>query len=98
MFAAALSFSPPCAAPAAEEVPQRAQACTVCHGPGGNSTDPAVPSLAGQPAQFISIQLFLFPQAHRKDPLMSPIPASRSNVDRNGLPPSSTNQTPASPP
>src|SRR5207248_312357 len=56
MFAAALSFFPPCAAPAAEEVPQRAQACTVCHGPGGNSTDPAVPSLAGQPAQFVYLR------------------------------------------
>src|SRR5438105_15765606 len=85
MFAAALSFSPPCAAPAAEEVPQRAQACTVCHGPGGNSTDPAVPSLAGQPAQFISMQLFLFRQGDRKDPQMLPIAASLSNADMNEL-------------
>ncbi len=38
MLAAALF--PACAALAAEEVPQKAQACIVCHGPGGNSTDP----------------------------------------------------------
>ena len=97
MFAAALSFFPPWAAPAAEEVPQRAQACTVCHGPGGNSTDPAVPSLAGQPAQFISMQLFLFRQGDRKDPQMSPIAANLSNADMNELAAYFTRQRPASP-
>jgi len=96
MFAAALSFFPPCA-PAAEEVPQKAQTCIVCHGPGGNSTDPAVPSLAGQPAQFISMQLFLFRQGDRKDPQMSPIAAGLSNADMNELAAYFTKQRPAAP-
>jgi cytochrome c553 len=97
MFAAALSFLPPCAAPAAEEVPPKAQVCTVCHGPGGNSTDPALPSLAGQPAQFISMQLFLFRQGDRKDPQMSPIAANLSNADMNELASYFASQRPAAP-
>ena len=85
MFAAALSFFFHCAAFAAEEVPQRARACIVCHGPGGNSTDPSMPSLAGQPAQFISMQLFMFREGNRKDPQMSPMASSLSNADMNEL-------------
>ena len=84
MFAAALSFLPVGAAHAAE-VPQKAQACIVCHGPGGNSADPAVPSLAGQPAQSISLQLYLFREGNRKDPQMSPMASSLSNADMNEL-------------
>jgi len=95
MLAAALF--PACAALAAEEVPQKAQACIACHGPGGNSADPAVPSLAGQPAQFISMQLFLFRQGDRKDPQMSPIAASLSNADMNELAAYFARQRPAAP-
>ena len=95
MFAAALSFFPHCAAPAAEELPQKAQACIVCHGPGGNSTDPAMPSLAGQPAQFISMQLFMFREGNRKDPQMSPVASSLSNADMNELAAYFSRQKPA---
>src|ERR1700694_4294718 len=85
MFAAALSFYPARSALAADDVPRKAEACLVCHGPGGNSTDPAMPSLAGQPAQFISLQLFMFREGNRKDPQMSPMASSLSNADMNEL-------------
>ena len=97
MFSAALCFFSPCAASAAEEVPQKAQACFACHGPGGNSTDPAMPSLAGQPAQFISMQLFMFREGNRKDPQMSPMAASLSNADMNELAAYFSKQKPAAP-
>jgi len=97
IFAAALSFFSHCAAPAAEEVPQKAQACIICHGPGGNSTDPALPSLAGQPAQFISMQLFMFREGNRKDPQMSPTASSLSNADMNELAAYFSRQKPAAP-
>jgi len=97
MFAAALSFFSPCTAPAAEGVPPKAQACIVCHGPDGNSAGPAMPSLAGQPAQFISMELFLFRQGDRKDPQMSPIAANLSNADMNELAAYFTKQRPAAP-
>jgi len=97
MFAAALCFSPACVGLAAEEVPQKTQACIVCHGPGGNSTDPAMPSLAGQPAQFISMQLFMFREGNRKDPQMSPLASSLSNADMNELAAYFSRQKPATP-
>jgi cytochrome c553 len=95
MFAAVLCFFP--GALAAEEVPRKAQACIVCHGPGGNSTDPGMPSLAGQPAQFISMQLYMFREGNRKDPQMSPIASSLANADMNELAVYFARQKPAAP-
>ena len=97
IFAAALCFFPACAAVAAEEVPRKAQACVVCHGPAGNSTDPAMPSLAGQPAQFIALQLFMFREGNRKDPQMSPMASGLSNADMNELAAHFSRQKPAAP-
>src|SRR2546426_3912007 len=93
MFAAALCFSLHGAI--AEGAPRKAQACVACHGPGGNSTDPAMPSLAGQPAQFISMQLFMFREGNRKDPQMSPMASSLSNADMNELAAYFSRQKPA---
>ena len=64
---------------------QKAQVCSACHGPAGNSTNPVVPSLAGQPAQFIAIELFQFREGNRKDPQMTPLAANLSNADMNDL-------------
>ena len=64
---------------------EKAQVCVACHGPQGNSTNPAVPSLAGQPHQFIVTALFLFREGNRKDPQMTPIAANLSNADLNDL-------------
>jgi cytochrome c553 len=59
--------------------------CAACHGDGGNSTNPAVPSIAQQPAQFISTSLFMFREGNRKDPQMSPMAANLSNAEMNEL-------------
>jgi cytochrome c553 len=59
--------------------------CAACHGEGGNSANPAVPSLAGQPAQFISTSLYMFREGYRKDAQMSPMAAQLSNADLNEL-------------
>ena len=61
------------------------KACAACHGEGGNSANPAVPSLAGQPAQFISTALYMFRAGQRKDPQMTPLAAGLSNADLNEL-------------
>lgn len=60
---------------------QKAQTCIACHGPEGNSTNPAVPSLASQPKQFITTQLVMFREGRRKDAQMSPLAANLSNAD-----------------
>jgi len=64
---------------------QKAQVCVACHGPEGNSANPVMPSLAGQPAQFISTELFQFREGNRKDPQMTPAAASLTNADMNDL-------------
>jgi len=96
ILAAAFSFLLP-VAPLAEEVPRKAQACIVCHGPLGNSTDPAMPSISGQPAQFISTALFMYREGNRKDPLMSPMASGLSNADMNELAAYFASQRPAAP-
>jgi cytochrome c553 len=65
--------------------PQKAQACAECHGPDGNSTNPAVPSLASQPKQFITTQLIMFREGNRKNPQMPPMTVNLSNADINDL-------------
>jgi cytochrome c553 len=89
MFAAALAFLILTFARAAfadaEAGRQKAQACTACHGPGGNSANPVVPALAGQPQQFLVTQLFMFREGKRTDTQMSPFAANLSNADLNDL-------------
>ena len=97
IFAAALSLFPAWAALAADDVPRKAESCVVCHGLGGNSTDPAMSSLAGQPAQFVSMQLYLFREGRRKDPKMSPEASNLSNADMNELAAYFSRQKPAAP-
>jgi cytochrome c553 len=64
---------------------QKAQACAACHGEGGNSTNPAWPSLAQQPAQFVATALYQFRAGNRTDALMTPMAKPLSNVDMNDL-------------
>jgi len=97
MVAAALCFFITCAGLAADAIPRKAQACIACHGPGGNSTNPAIPSLAGQPAQFVTTQLYLYREGSRKDPQMTPISSALSNADMNELAAYFSRQIPAIP-
>jgi len=64
---------------------QKAQACQACHGEGGNSTQAAIPMLAGQPKQFLVSALFQFREGKRVNPIMSPMAADLSNKDLNDL-------------
>ena len=64
---------------------EKAQVCTACHGPDGNSVNPVWPTLAGQNARYIYLQLRDFKEGRRKDPLMSPIAATLSRDDMLNL-------------
>jgi cytochrome c553 len=44
----------------AETIEARLVPCLACHGANGQSTIPEMPSLGGQPAFFLTIQLFMF--------------------------------------
>jgi cytochrome c553 len=63
----------------------KAQVCAACHGPEGNSQNPTVPTLAGQPEQMIATQLYQFREGNRKDAQMSPMAANLSNAEMNDL-------------
>ena len=87
------------ATPAADAVAQRqkSQTCVACHGPEGNSTNPAIPSLAGQPNQFITTQLVMFREGRRRDAQMSPLAANLSDADINDFGTYFSAQKPAPP-
>jgi cytochrome c553 len=61
------------------------QLCFACHGQNGNSSNPAVPSLSAQPAQFIATQLIMFREKRRTNPLMSPMAAALTNPEITAL-------------
>lgn len=73
------------------------QTCAACHGPGGNSTNPAMPSLAGQPAQFVAMALYQFREGNRKDPQMTPMASRLTNAEMNELAAYFSGQKPALP-
>ncbi|MGZ5684995.1 MAG: c-type cytochrome, partial [Usitatibacter sp.] len=53
-----------------------AETCAACHGPDGNSPNPAYPILAGQTWRYIYIQLKDFKEGRRTDPVMSSMAAN----------------------
>jgi cytochrome c553 len=69
---AAAASAPPAAA--VDAVHGRALAeergCGACHGADGRSATPNIPSLAGQPADFITLQMILFRERLRDAPPM----------------------------
>lgn len=83
--AAALALAGVASAADPEAGESKAAVCAACHGAGGNSTNPAVPSIAGQPAQFLSTSLYLFREGNRKDSQMTPMAANLSNTEMNDL-------------
>jgi cytochrome c553 len=52
---------------------ERVQLCAACHGPDGNSANPQIPSIAGQPRLFLENQLILFREELRKSEQMLPV-------------------------
>src|ERR1700721_308175 len=52
---------------------EKAELCAGCHGEGGISQTENIPSLAGQPDQFIQWQLVFFRAGARKNEQMQPI-------------------------
>lgn len=49
----------------------KAQACAMCHGADGISTQPDAPHLAGQPAIYVAAQLKAFRSGERKHEVMN---------------------------
>jgi cytochrome c553 len=63
----------------------KAELCAACHGDGGISQTENIPSLAGQPDQFIQWQLVFFRAGTRKNEQMQPIAEELNNDDIRNL-------------
>lgn len=61
------------------------QTCQACHGPEGNSMNPAWPKLAGQHATYTVKQLQDFKGGVRKSPQMTPIAMQLSEQDMEDI-------------
>jgi cytochrome c553 len=57
---------------AAQSLQERLETCGTCHGEAGNSTMENTPSLAGQPALFLTNQLILMREKLRTSDVMAP--------------------------
>ena len=68
----ALFASAAAAQQAANQQPPQLETCLSCHGEGGNSRTPFVPSIAGQPEFFITNQLIYMREGVRPTPAMTP--------------------------
>ncbi|MDA9421937.1 MULTISPECIES: c-type cytochrome [Bradyrhizobium] len=63
----------------------KAQVCAGCHGENGISQTENIPSLAGQPDQFLQWQLVFFRAGSRKNEQMQPIVEELTNEDIRNL-------------
>ena len=75
----------PAAQAGLEEGRAKAQACAACHGADGNAVLAGVPSLAGQPGQFIVQALFMYREGSRQNPVMTALAGALKNADLNDL-------------
>src|SRR3974390_2208466 len=64
---------------------EKAELCAGCHGDNGISQTENIPSLAGQPDQFIQWQLVFFRAGTRKNEQMQPILEHIDNTDIRNL-------------
>ena len=59
----------------------KAEPCAACHGADGNSVIPQFPSLAGQTARYLYLQMKDFKEGRRSEPAMAPFVAKLSARD-----------------
>ena len=83
--AAALAQTPSAKPDLAKAQTIVSQVCAACHGAGGNSAAPATPSIAGMPAEYITVQLMHFKAGIRANPVMQGMAAPLSPEDMKQL-------------
>lgn len=83
-LAAAVSF-PALAQDRARGAELAGQACANCHGADGRSAQAGIPSLAGQPAEFVTLQMILFREGLRTAPPMNDFARGLSDKDIEDL-------------
>lgn len=77
--------TPPTGAGSASAIDAKVAVCAACHGPNGNSASPQYPTLAGQNARYIYLELKDFKEGRRHDPQMDPMAATLERDDMLAL-------------
>jgi cytochrome c553 len=75
----------PLAHAADADIAQKAETCVACHGPNGQSSDPTIPSLAGQTSRYLYDELRDFQAGRRNSATMIPIAKTLSTDDMQAL-------------
>jgi cytochrome c553 len=91
-----LLASAPLAHAADARIEQTSRTCVACHGPNGQSSDPTVPSLAGQTSRYVYEELRDFQAGRRHSVNMTPIAKTLSYDDMQKLADYFSQQTPMS--
>lgn len=82
---AAATAAPATAQDAARGATIAAERCAACHGADGRSAIPDIPSLAGQPAGFVTVQLILMREGIRQVAAMAPFVTGLPDADVEAL-------------
>lgn len=64
---------------------ERKGLCVGCHGETGQSANPDIPSIGGQPKLFVMYQLFFYREGRRKNPEMNAIAKGITDSDLDAL-------------
>jgi len=79
LLAAGLFLSVPLAS--AASLQEQKAACVACHGETGQSENPDIPNIGGQPKLFVMYQLFFYREGRRKSPEMNTVARDMSDAD-----------------
>jgi cytochrome c553 len=85
LLGAVLLLGPVFSAAGAEVAPARLAACLACHGEKGESALPLVPSLAAQPAFYLTVQLLMFREKMRVADVMNQATQGLTDNDLRSL-------------
>lgn len=84
------------AGPSWAQTPAKAEPCQACHGPGGKSTQPIYPILAGQTSRYLYLQMRDFQEGRRPNDVMTPMMSGLTRDDMRELADYFSKQTPPS--
>jgi cytochrome c553 len=65
----------------AQTLQDKLAACTACHGETGQSPNPEIPSIGGQPKLFVMYQLFFYREGRRQSPEMNAVAKELSDAE-----------------
>lgn len=69
----------------AQSLQDKIAQCAACHGEDGQSKDPKIPHIGGQPKLFVMYQLFFYREGRRKNPEMNLIAKELTDAELDAI-------------